>query len=265
MKNFGLIKFTAFTLAEVLVTLGIIGVVASLTMPTLMENHKKKVLITQFKKTYSTISEAYTQAATELGYFPNCYYYENVPAHHCVEYDQDNECSKYVLDSNNQPIPGGLNGPRESCRPLANAFKKSLKIVKECDGNAYAGGCIPRYNGNDTLVQNQNPNMTADEITKATTGCGGFRQNNILTKSKVYVLADGSIYGTYGVDNYYNLPLFFVDTNGKKGPNKWGHDLFVLALYGGLNKELYVAPGACSTFAEDGGMSARDIISNKEK
>lgn len=41
MKIFSLKKLTAFTLAEVLVTLGVIGVVASLTMPTLIENHKK--------------------------------------------------------------------------------------------------------------------------------------------------------------------------------------------------------------------------------
>lgn len=32
----------AFTLAEVLVTLGIIGVVAAITMPTLIDNHQKK-------------------------------------------------------------------------------------------------------------------------------------------------------------------------------------------------------------------------------
>lgn len=32
----------AFTLAEVLITLGIIGVVAALTMPTVIQNYKKK-------------------------------------------------------------------------------------------------------------------------------------------------------------------------------------------------------------------------------
>lgn len=40
----------AFTLAEVLVTLGIIGVVASLTMPGLMGNYQKKANITAMKK-----------------------------------------------------------------------------------------------------------------------------------------------------------------------------------------------------------------------
>ena len=39
----------AFTLAEVLITLGIIGVVAAMTMPALIANHRQAVLKTQFK------------------------------------------------------------------------------------------------------------------------------------------------------------------------------------------------------------------------
>ncbi len=51
-------KCIAFTLAEVLITLGIIGVVAAMTMPTLIANHKAKVLETEFKKGVSVISQA---------------------------------------------------------------------------------------------------------------------------------------------------------------------------------------------------------------
>lgn len=40
----------AFTLAEVLITLGIIGVVAAMTMPTLIANHQKKLLLNGLKK-----------------------------------------------------------------------------------------------------------------------------------------------------------------------------------------------------------------------
>ena len=49
-------KFFAFTLAEVLITLGIIGVVAALTMPALISNHRKKVYVTQLKKSVNTVS-----------------------------------------------------------------------------------------------------------------------------------------------------------------------------------------------------------------
>lgn len=43
----------AFTLAEVLITLGIIGVVAAITIPGLMENVRNRDLQAQLKKTYS--------------------------------------------------------------------------------------------------------------------------------------------------------------------------------------------------------------------
>lgn len=49
---------TAFTLAEVLITLGIIGVVASLTMPALIQNYQKIQTVSQLKKAYSEISQA---------------------------------------------------------------------------------------------------------------------------------------------------------------------------------------------------------------
>ena len=52
------LKRPAFTLAEVLITLGIIGVVAALTMPTLIAQHRKKALQTALLKTYSELQQA---------------------------------------------------------------------------------------------------------------------------------------------------------------------------------------------------------------
>ena len=57
----------AFTLAEVLITLGIIGVVAALTLPTLIQNHQKQVYVTQLKKAYSNISNALSQVVNDEG------------------------------------------------------------------------------------------------------------------------------------------------------------------------------------------------------
>ena len=50
-----------FTLAEVLITLGIIGVVAALTIPSLINNYKAQRLRTQFLKSYSTIQQVFKQ------------------------------------------------------------------------------------------------------------------------------------------------------------------------------------------------------------
>ena len=52
----------AFTLAEVLITLGVIGVVAAMTLPSLIQKHNEKVIVTQLKKVYSTFSQAYKMA-----------------------------------------------------------------------------------------------------------------------------------------------------------------------------------------------------------
>ena len=57
----------AFTLAEVLITLGIIGVVAAMTMPVLMQKYKEQATITRVKKFYSVFSQAYTMAVNENG------------------------------------------------------------------------------------------------------------------------------------------------------------------------------------------------------
>ena len=51
-KKFG------FTLAEVLITLGIIGVVAAMTIPTLISNTNSAKFKSQYKKTLSTLNQA---------------------------------------------------------------------------------------------------------------------------------------------------------------------------------------------------------------
>ena len=58
----------AFTLAEVLITLGIIGIVAAMTMPALMAKFNERVWLTRFKQTYSILTNAYVMASKDYGY-----------------------------------------------------------------------------------------------------------------------------------------------------------------------------------------------------
>ena len=58
----------AFTLAEVLITLGIIGVVAALTLPALITNTQNKQLEAGLKKAYSTLSQTLKMYEQENGY-----------------------------------------------------------------------------------------------------------------------------------------------------------------------------------------------------
>ena len=61
----------AFTLAEVLITLGIIGVVAAMTMPVIIQNTRGKALQAQLKKAYSVLSQATQQFITDEAQIPN--------------------------------------------------------------------------------------------------------------------------------------------------------------------------------------------------
>lgn len=57
----------AFTLAEVLITLGIIGVVAALTLPMLIGKYNEVATVSKVKKMYSTLSNAMLAAVNENG------------------------------------------------------------------------------------------------------------------------------------------------------------------------------------------------------
>ena len=60
-------KNAAFTLAEVLITLGIIGVVAAMTLPALIQKYNEKQIVTALKKNYSVLYNAFNFAVSEYG------------------------------------------------------------------------------------------------------------------------------------------------------------------------------------------------------
>ncbi len=63
------VKKAAFTLAEVLITLAIIGIVAAMTIPTLISNYQEKATVSKVKQAFSIISQAYQLAKIENGEF----------------------------------------------------------------------------------------------------------------------------------------------------------------------------------------------------
>jgi len=64
-----------FTLAEVLITLGIIGVVAAVTIPTLIHNHKKKLIETRLTQTVSIINQLLKRIEADEGEIDNWSYW----------------------------------------------------------------------------------------------------------------------------------------------------------------------------------------------
>ncbi len=190
MKNKG------FTLAEILITLAIIGVVAALTIPTVVRSIQEQQLKTQFKKVYNTLNLALSKTYFDLGEFPKCY-----------------------ID----PAGTGEEGwyTKIDCQNFYNSLASNLRVIKYCkSGTASEGGCIAQYPQLDT----SSPSSCASNA---------YNINTISNSSKVWVLADGTILFTYSGGTY---PMFAVDINGIKKPNKWGYDVFAIDIIKENNK-----------------------------
>ena len=198
-----------------------------MTMPALTAKYQKRVIDTQFKRSYSNIYNAMRMMQAKLGEFPQCYYTEG-NANGGIDRNQVAECGTFY-----------------------DELMAQLKVLKVCKGNAYRDGCIPNYNGVDTIKKY--------EDTSSISACGGYSRNNILNRNYAYVLNDGTILFLYEA-----LPgwgsVFALDVNGKKGPNKWGYDVFSFA-WKETNHFVYMQAGTCS-LVEDGGRTPAEILIN---
>lgn len=58
---------SAFTLSEVLITLGVIGIVAAMTLPALMSKYRENVTMSKLKKFYSTMAQAQLRSIADNG------------------------------------------------------------------------------------------------------------------------------------------------------------------------------------------------------
>ena len=67
LKKFNITGFRGFTLAEVLITLVIIGVIAAMTIPTLINKTNNQEYVTRLKKAYSTFSQATNRIIADEG------------------------------------------------------------------------------------------------------------------------------------------------------------------------------------------------------
>ena len=105
-------QYAAFTLAEVLITLAIIGVVAAMTIPTLVNNYQEKQTITKLKVAQNTFYNALRLAEVENGSIESW-----------TQIALSEECSLKI----------------------ASILKKYLRISKDCGIDDSKGACI--YSG----------------------------------------------------------------------------------------------------------------------
>ena len=176
----------AFTLAEVLITLGIIGVVAAITLPVFIQKYQEKITVNKVIEVYSLLSNAYTSLLDEYG-------------------TPDTWEDKTHLG-------------------IANMFAKKLDLGRICQPQSSAG-CYTSSIEYKTLTGYVKDNATylvggqgqlKDMFVTfymASYACRGWAQYSwsSVTESSPYWHMCGTI---------------DVDINGSKMPNKWGVDLF---------------------------------------
>lgn len=118
----------AFTLAEVLITLGVVGVVAVLTLPSVIQKQQEKITVNRLKAAYSILSQAFVRTINENG-TPDTWGMGNM-----------NDANSHII--------------------MGNAFVPYLKLTKNCIGknreytknNCYSTTSTPRDYSNIVLA-----------------------------------------------------------------------------------------------------------------
>jgi prepilin-type N-terminal cleavage/methylation domain-containing protein len=235
----------AFTLAEVLITLGIIGVVAALTMPSLIADYKQRVYDTARKKVWSTLGQAVR-----------------------------------VITVN-----GGIGDAADAQDFVENHLKKQIKIIKTCDNNnlrkcgietditSLAGTSVTMPTNLYSLASG----MSSGETTKANTKSYGFVMTNGYAVNLFYnpnCMPDNPDANHYGQDRVCVNAVY--DMNGLAKPNQVGQDIgFVTVIYpdessvayapdvapkNAANSNFNAAPQACTDQDPDYSLPNRDEL-----
>ena len=246
-------KKVAFTLAEVLITLGIIGVVAAITIPTLIAKYQLKEGTVALKKEISVLNQAAAKVVVDFGSVPECYSWLKSPyppMGNCLKRDERGACIQWGDDDGN-PRPSDYQGRSTECSSYNKILLQNLKIIKTCN-KSYYDGCTVAYKGYEDVLKEKNDKLTDDELYIQTQGRANLRAERIKELPAI-VLADSSI-----IIQYTYPREIIIDVNGKRGPNKWGYDLFYVILYGASDKGLFYKPSA--SLIEKGGLNALDAL-----
>lgn len=227
---------SAFTLAEVLITLAIIGVVAAITLPSLIQKHQEKELATRTKKLYSDIGNALMLAqkdfdavgdnsllfnttdssyevAKKLGqYFNGAKVCKDKNEKGCSKYYYEIKYATLRLDADNK---GEVHyAPWEPIIILSNGAIISLS-------NAKRENCYANITSNKT-----------DEYGRPVLNPDGSNQTVNWTS--------------------YSCGYLNVDVNGVKKPNQYGRDAYQFPVY---KEKLMI-----QTSPSAGGKSLKNII-----
>ena len=210
------LKKAAFTLAEVLITLGIIGVVAAMTLPTLVQNYKKTVYVNQLKKFVSTFEQGLQKMLADEGVQRLSDLPDLGTGYYTWDFAAD---AQAVIDDF-----------------LSKGFYVAYKDAQGYLLNDWI------HNYEDSYTNHMQLNDGSAIIALSSLGKTAYHKTSAqcdLIKSKGGTMCSLFMY-------------FFVDVNGVKGPNKEGRDVFFFfvsdegKLYpkGGKDNALYDIPSS---------------------
>ena len=233
----------AFTLAEVLITLGIIGVVAALTIPSLIAKYQDKVLIQQTKKAFSAFQNGLALASQDNG----------TPGDNSLTFPKDESSYFTVVKNFSKYFKGSqvcLNSSQKGCS----------QFFYQC------AQAVPTYNNAGETVYNNsftyNPKIVLSDgtifaISSNRKGCENTRYTGFYTNAAGEIKYNAD--GTPQTYDYYSsiCANIIMDVNGVKGPNQYGRDVYHLWVFKNNVKPV--------NGTDLGGTSLRNILSGKEE
>lgn len=184
-----------FTLAEVLITLGIIGIVASMTLPAIVQKYDEQANLVRLKRTFNVLSNALVAARAENG-DPNNWTFEGAEE----EYNPD--AARNTLDTciNKYILPYLAKG--YTFRHLTTLSDAGYKTsIYKANGTEYK------------KLNNQYSILRLNDGTHVIFGYSGHAGSGIGSSDK-----DTSYLGAIS---------FVIDVNGPKLPNRLGKDIFI--------------------------------------
>lgn len=193
-------RLKAFTLAEVLITLGIIGVVAAISMPTLIQNYQKKSYVEGLKVGISVLEQAFKKAMADDE----------------VTDFRDTELFKGCHDFERPDFS------ITTCQLIMGKYIKNLKIesVEDMLALGDSTNTISDVTKCNQLVGKTNKWWYLNDKTK----CKGW-------KNLAVTFANGIRADIAFLDMGYSAgAVTALDVNGSKGPNTWGRDAFYLVI-----------------------------------
>lgn len=183
----------AFTLAEVLITLGIIGVVAAMTIPTLITQNEARANRAAWKKYYSEMSQIYNNILSENGF----------------------------------TAKGLFPGDKLGSALLAQKFNEKMKFSKTCEGTAILGGTGSGATAEGCWHSANQWRFLHGGSKPAYDFPGAIGIDGKLVCFEITTTDCSTIEGTSSITR---CGAIFIDVNGFKKPNQIGKDIFSMIL-----------------------------------